>query len=252
MKTRIIIPARLASKRLPGKPLADIAGTPMILRVAEAARSAGFGEPLIAAGDQEIYHCAKDAGFDAVLTAADLPSGTDRVQAALELSGFAETTDIVVNLQGDLPMIEPKTIQAVVEVLQNTPSADIATLVAKITEKAKRDNPDVVKAVLSPLPEKETDTAIKLFRALYFTRTSAPYGQGELYHHIGIYAYRRQALEQFTKLKPSTLEKREKLEQLRALENNMQIAVGLIDQVPQGVDSPQDLEKARALFGKPS
>ncbi|MBL4617813.1 MAG: 3-deoxy-manno-octulosonate cytidylyltransferase [Robiginitomaculum sp.] len=252
MKTRIIIPARLASKRLPGKPLADIAGVPMILRVAKAARSAGFGEPLIAAGDQQIFDCAKDAGFEVVLTSPDLPSGTDRVQAALELSGFAAETDIVVNLQGDLPMIAPKTIQTVVKVLQNIPSADIATLVAKITEKAERTNADVVKAVLSPIINDDNEQSEKLFRALYFTRTAAPYGDGTLYHHIGIYAYRRKALEQFTKLKPSILEKREKLEQLRALENNMQIAVGLVDEVPQGVDNPQDLEKVRVLFGKQS
>jgi 3-deoxy-manno-octulosonate cytidylyltransferase (CMP-KDO synthetase) len=249
MKTRIIIPARLASKRLPNKPLVDIGGVPMILRVAEAARSAGFGEPLIAAGDKEILDCAKQAGFEAILTPPELPSGTDRVQVALELSGFAEETEIIVNLQSDLPMIKPKTIQAVVEVLQNIPSADIATLVAKITDEEERNNVDVVKAVLSPMMDNNNELSGKLFRALYFTRTPAPYGEGALYHHIGIYAYRRQALQQFTKLKPSTLEKREKLEQLRALENNMQIAVGLVDKVPQGVDSQQDLEKVRALFG---
>ncbi|PHR53333.1 MAG: 3-deoxy-manno-octulosonate cytidylyltransferase [Robiginitomaculum sp.] len=258
MKTRIVIPARMASTRLPGKPLADIGGVPMILRVAEVARQAGFGEPLIAAGDQEIFECARQAGFEAVLTPADLPSGTDRVHAALKIANNAQThapCDCVVNLQGDLPLIDPQLIKQVVKVLVQVPSAEIATLVAPIETEVERTNPDIVKAVLTPLYRETSQQEAgqqngQLFRALYFTRAEAPSGDGPHYQHIGIYAYRGAALDKFTNLPSGTLENRERLEQLRALENGMEIVAALVGQVPQGVDSPDDLARVRAQVGE--
>ncbi|MBL4596569.1 MAG: 3-deoxy-manno-octulosonate cytidylyltransferase [Robiginitomaculum sp.] len=252
MKTCIVIPARMASHRLPGKPLADIAGVPMVLRVAEAARAAGFGEPLIAAGDLEIADCARANGYQVVLTPAELPSGTDRVQAALALANIADDVQCVVNLQGDLPDIDPAAIRQVVAVLAKVETAAIATLVAKISTDDERNNPDVVKAILSPLATTDPNFAKRLFRAIYFTRAMAPTGPGPLYQHIGIYAYRREALDKFTALPPTPLEVREKLEQLRAIENQMQIAVGLVDQIPQGVDSPADLALIQAKFTNPA
>jgi len=240
MKTCIVIPARMASHRLPGKPLADIAGVPMVLRVAEAARAAGFGEPLIAAGDREIADCARANGYQVVLTPAELPSGTDRVQAALALANIADDVQCVVNLQGDLPDIDPAAIRQVVAVLAKVETAAIATLVAKISTDDER------------MATTDPNFAKRLFRAIYFTRAMAPTGPGPLYQHIGIYAYRREALDKFTALPPTPLEVREKLEQLRAIENQMQIAVGLVDQIPQGVDSPADLALIQAKFTNPA
>lgn len=248
MKTRIVIPARMASTRLPGKPLVDIGGTAMVLRVANVARKAGFGEPLIAAGDREIFDCATRAGYQAVLTPADLPSGTDRIQAALDLVDDAQDLDCVVNLQGDLPNIDPKLIQQVVKVLVEMPNVQIASLMAPITSQREKNDPNVVKAIVSNVGIDGPN----LFRALYFTRASAPSGTGPMFEHIGIYAYRRQALSDFTSHQPTALEKSEKLEQLRALEHGMQIGLAQVDQVPHGVDSPQDLARIRAWFGENS
>jgi len=250
MKTCIVIPARMASTRLPGKPLVDIGGVPMVLRVAEAARLAGFANPLIAAADAEIVQCATDAGVDAVLTSPDLPSGTDRVQAAVNLAGLPAEVDCIVNLQGDLPAIDPKMIKRVVQVLEDAPFANIATLVAKIETEEEKNNSNVVKAILTKFGPQGEGLQSGIFRALYFTRAAAPTGGGTMYHHIGIYAYRREALRRFTSLAPSSLERSEKLEQLRALENAMQIAAAIVDDVPVGIDSPEDLALIRAQFGE--
>ncbi|HWA91211.1 MAG TPA: 3-deoxy-manno-octulosonate cytidylyltransferase [Rhizomicrobium sp.] len=235
MKPVILIPARMASTRLPGKPLADIAGKPMIVRVWEQAVAAGVGPVVVAAAEREIADAVEAAGGRAVLTAPDLPSGSDRIHAALKNIGGGH--DVVVNLQGDLPALDPAYVRAVVEAL---PGADIATLAAGIDDPADNDNPNVVKPVVAWQGDKG--------RALYFTRVRAPYGEGPLFHHVGIYAYTREALARFVALPPSPLERREKLEQLRALEAGMTIAVARVDKVPLSVDTPEDLEKAKAWF----
>ncbi len=248
MNTCIVIPARMASTRLPGKPLADIAGVPMVLRVAMAARKAGFAEPLIAAADKEIFDCAQAAGFSAVITPPELPSGTDRVQAAINSSPLTKEADFIVNLQGDLPAIAPELIQKVVRVLERADFAQIATLIAKVTSESEKSDPDVVKAIVTALGPDGNPLQDDILRALYFTRAAAPFGDGPMYQHIGIYAYRRDALARFTSLSPSELERVEKLEQLRALENGMQIAAAVVDEVPIGVDNPEDLEQVRVGF----
>jgi 3-deoxy-manno-octulosonate cytidylyltransferase (CMP-KDO synthetase) len=238
MNPIVVSPARMASTRLPGKPLAEIAGVPMIVRVWRQAVAAHVGPVVVAAAEREIVEAIQKAGGEAVLTAPDLPSGSDRVFEALNKMGGDH--DVVVNLQGDLPALDPADIRAVVAALGG---ADIATLAAEIDDPADFDNPSVVKPVVA------WDAGGRLGRALYFTRARAPAGEGALYHHIGIYAFTRTALARFVALPPSALEKREKLEQLRALEAGMRIAVARVDAVPLSVDTPADLEKARKLLG---
>jgi 3-deoxy-manno-octulosonate cytidylyltransferase (CMP-KDO synthetase) len=242
MKPIILIPARLASTRLPNKPLADIAGQPMIVRVWQQAMAAGLGPVVVAAAEHEIASAIESAGGRCVLTDPNLPSGTDRIHAALKAVDPDGAHDVVVNLQGDLPALDPAYIKSVVEVLGPT-GADIATLAAEIDDPADYDNPSVVKPVVV------WDVTEKRGRALYFTRARAPSGDGPLFHHVGIYAFQRAALSRFVVLPPSPLEKREKLEQLRALEAGMSIAVARVDSVPLSVDTHDDLEKARKALG---
>lgn len=239
--TIVLIPARMASTRLPGKPLADIAGLPMIVQAAKRAHEAGIGRVTVAVDHEDILHAVTKAGFEAVMTMVTHQSGSDRIHEALGQADPAGRAEFIVNVQGDLPTIEPETIRASLRPLEND-ATDIATLTVEITHEAEKTNPNVVKIVGSPL----SDTRL---RALYFTRATAPYGQGPLYHHIGLYAYRRRALERFVSLRPSTLEKRESLEQLRALEAGMRIDAEIVDSVPLGVDTPADLERARAILG---
>ena len=242
MNPLIIIPARMASTRLPGKPLADIAGKPMIIRVCERARAAAIGPVLVAAAEPEIADAVIAAGFDAVLTDPDLPSGSDRVWAAAQDFDPAGAYDVLINLQGDMPTLDPVALHAVLAPLRAS-DCDIATLAAVITHAEERDDPNVVKAVLA-LPDGE-----RLGRALYFTRASAPTGDGPLWHHVGVYAYRRAALQLFVEAKPSPLEVRERLEQLRALEIGLTIGCSVLDGTPpNGVDTPADLEAARAVY----
>jgi 3-deoxy-manno-octulosonate cytidylyltransferase (CMP-KDO synthetase) len=243
MNPIVIIPARMASTRLPGKPLADIGGVPMIVRVWQQAMAAKVGPVIVAAAEREICAAIESAGGKAVITNPDLASGSDRIFEALESVDAAGTHDVVVNLQGDLPALDPSYVRAVANVLAPT-GADIATLAAEIDDPADFDNPSVVKPVVT------WDVTGQRGRALYFTRARAPSGEGPLFHHIGIYAFRREALSRFVKLPASPLEKREKLEQLRALEAGMSIAVARVDSVPLSVDTPADLQKARALIGR--
>ena len=238
--TLIVIPARMQATRLPNKPMADIHGAPMIVHVWRRALAAGCGRVLVATDSSEIVSAVRAAGGDAIMTSADHPSGSDRIFEAVSIADPDRSASIVVNLQGDLPTLDPHLVAACIAPLANA-STDIATLAAIITEPSERTNPNVVKVVGSPLgPDR--------LRALYFTRATAPSGDGVLYHHIGIYAYRRQALKRFVALPPSALEVREKLEQLRALEANMRIDVAIVDTVPLGVDTPADLDRARRLL----
>jgi 3-deoxy-manno-octulosonate cytidylyltransferase (CMP-KDO synthetase) len=241
MSPVIVIPARMASTRLPGKPLADIAGLPMIVRVWQQAVAANLGSVIVAAAEREIAEAIEKAGGIAVMTDPDLPSGSDRVFQAVERFDPDRKHGVVVNLQGDLPALDPAQVRAVADVLAVT-AADIATLAAEIEDPADCDNPSVVKPVVA------WDVTGDRGRALYFTRSRAPANEGPLYHHIGIYAYTRDALSRFVKLPPSALERREKLEQLRALEANMSIAIARVDSVPISVDTPADLEKARSII----
>jgi 3-deoxy-manno-octulosonate cytidylyltransferase (CMP-KDO synthetase) len=236
----ILIPARMASTRLPGKPLADIAGEPMIVHVWRRAVQAKLGPVWVAADSPAIADAVKGAGGAAVLTRPDHASGTDRVHEALHKLDPGGSIDIVINMQGDLPTLEPAALGAVAA-LAAEPAVDIATVAAEITSAAERDNPNVVKVVGTPV-------APSRLRALYFTRAAAPFGDGPLYHHIGVYAFRRSALDRFVALPPSPLERREKLEQLRALEAGMRIDVAIVAAVPLGIDTPEDLEKARAML----
>ena len=238
MNPIVLIPARLASTRLPDKPLADIAGEAMIVRVWRQAMAAKAGPVVVAAAEQAIVDAIAHAGGRAVLTDPELPSGTDRIFAALRSVDPKGAHDVVVNLQGDLPALDPASVRAVTDALA-AGKADMATLAAAIDDPADFDNPSVVKPVVA------WDKDGRFGRALYFTRARAPSGEGELFHHIGIYAFTRTALERFVSLPPSPLEKREKLEQLRALEAGMIIAVARVDSVPLSVDTPADLEKAR-------
>lgn len=230
MTPLIVIPARMAATRLPGKPLADIAGKPMIQWMVERAEAARLGPVVVAAGDPEIVAAVESAGGRAILTDPALPSGTDRVHAAAEAIGGGH--DVIVNLQGDMPTIAPGTIAAAVAALR--PDADIATLVSPSDDPADRDNPNVVKAIVA------ADG-----RALYFTRAAAPTGEGPIWRHVGLYVYRREALARFVAAPPSPLEVRERLEQLRALEMGMTIRAGVVADFPKGVDGPADLEAAR-------
>jgi 3-deoxy-manno-octulosonate cytidylyltransferase (CMP-KDO synthetase) len=229
----------MASMRLPGKPLADIGGIPMIVRVWARAMAAGVGPVVVAAAEDEIADAVEKAGGHAVLTHPDLPSGSDRVFAALKLVDPTGRYDTVINCQGDLPALDPAQLQAVAGALDGH---DIATLAAPITDPADRDNPAVVKAVVAWAPDG------KAGKALYFSRATVPTGPGAHFYHVGLYAYRRAALARFVELPPSPLELREKLEQLRALEAGMSIAVARVDEVPLSVDTPEDLEHARKLL----
>ncbi|WP_029009143.1 3-deoxy-manno-octulosonate cytidylyltransferase [Azospirillum halopraeferens] len=239
----IIIPARLASARLPGKPLADIAGEPMIVHVWRRAVEADIGPVVVAAAEPEIARAVEAAGGQAVLTRPDHPSGSDRIFEAVSLIDPERRYDAVVNVQGDLPTVEPAIIRTAFAALAD-PAVDIATLAVPIVREEEKTNPNVVKAVIE-LPEAATRG-----RGVYFTRTTAPWGEGPLYHHIGLYAYRRSALERFVALPPSALELREKLEQLRALAFGMRIDVAVVDALPLGVDTPADLERARDLLAR--
>jgi 3-deoxy-manno-octulosonate cytidylyltransferase (CMP-KDO synthetase) len=239
-RTLVLIPARMASTRLPGKPLADIAGLPMIVQVARRAAAAEAGRIVVAVDHVDILDAVVAAGFEAVMTRVDHQSGSDRIHEALTQADPDGRIETVINVQGDLPTIDPETIRAALRPLDN-PSTDIATLTTEIRDPEEKTNPNVVKIVGSQIGESR-------LRALYFTRATAPYGNGPLYHHIGLYAYRRKALEAFVALPPSTLEKRESLEQLRALEAGMRIDAEIVDTVPLGVDTPADLEKARAML----
>ena len=236
----VIIPARMASTRLPGKPLADIHGEPMIAHVWRRAMEADVGPVLVAADEAAIVSAIEAAGGRAILTRADHASGSDRIFEALNAFDADGRHDVIVNVQGDLPTIAASAVCAAVRPLDDD-EVDIATLATPITSALERDDPNVVKAV-------GTEVAPGRLRALYFTRASAPWGEGPLLHHIGLYAYRREALARFIALPPSSLERREKLEQLRALEAGMRIDIALVDTPPLGVDTPRDLERARQML----
>lgn len=238
--TLVIIPARMASARLPGKPLADIGGEPMVVWVARQAALAAVGRVAVATDSREIADVVEAAGFEAVMTRDDHQSGSDRVfEAAMKMDPEAKA-GVILNVQGDIPAIEPEAIRRAALPLL-TSKADLATLAVEISDEAEKINPSIVKVIGTPIGE-------GLLRALYFTRVTAPYGDGPLYHHIGLYAWRRSALQRFVSLPPSTLEKRESLEQLRALEDGMRIDVAIVDSVPLGVDTPADLERARQIL----
>jgi 3-deoxy-manno-octulosonate cytidylyltransferase (CMP-KDO synthetase) len=236
----ILIPARMASTRLPGKPLADIAGEPMIVHVLRRAQEAEVGEVVVATDAEAIATCIEKAGGRAVMTRADHASGSDRIFEALAAVDPAARCGTIVNVQGDLPTLAPADIRSAMALLSDA-QVDIGTLAAEIVRKEERDDPNVVKVVGSPV-------APNRLRALYFTRATAPAGEGPLYHHIGLYAYRRAALARFVRLPPSWLEQRERLEQLRALEAGMRIDVTIVDRAPLGVDTPEDLARARELL----
>ncbi|MCB1424328.1 MAG: 3-deoxy-manno-octulosonate cytidylyltransferase [Zhengella sp.] len=241
MNPIVLIPARMASTRLPGKPLADIAGAPMIVQVARRAAEADCGRVVVATDSADVFEGVRDAGFEAVMTGMHHQSGSDRIFEALQTLDPQGGHDVVVNLQGDLPTIDPQTVRAALKPLDDA-AVDIATLTAEITRAEERGNPNVVKVVGTPVSPTR-------LRALYFTRATAPWGEGPLYHHIGLYAYRRAALARFVSLAASVLEQRERLEQLRALEAGMRIDAEIVDTVPLGVDTPEDLERARRMLG---
>ena len=234
MSCLVVIPARLKATRLPNKPLAMIGDAPMVVQVWRRAMEAGVGDVVVAAGEAEIVAAVEAAGGKAVLTDPEHPSGSDRIWEVVSKAGPEH--DIIINLQGDVPTLEPRLLRDILKPLEN-PAVDIATLAAEIREEGEHTNPSVVKAVLA-----------ENGRALYFTRATVPANAGPRYHHIGVYAYRRAALEQFVSLPPSPLEIREKLEQLRALEAGMRIDAVVVDTVPVGVDTPEDLERARRLL----
>jgi 3-deoxy-manno-octulosonate cytidylyltransferase (CMP-KDO synthetase) len=237
----ILIPARMGSTRLPGKPLADIAGEPMIVHVMRRAAAAGIGPVAVATDSEAIAAAVEKAGGLAVMTRADHASGSDRIFEALAAADPDGRADTIVNVQGDLPTLAASDVAAAIEPL-NDAAVDIGTLAAEIQFAAEIDNPNVVKVVGTPV-------GARRLRALYFTRATAPAGEGPLYHHIGLYAYRRAALARFVRLPSSPLEQREKLEQLRALEAGMRIDVALVGSVPLGVDTPADLARAREILG---
>jgi 3-deoxy-manno-octulosonate cytidylyltransferase (CMP-KDO synthetase) len=236
----VLIPARMAATRLPGKPLLDIGGLPMIVHVLRRAEEAQIGRVAVATDTPEIAAAVKAHGGEVVMTRADHPSGSDRIYEAMTILDPEGKAEIVVNLQGDFPTISPGNIRDVLPPLAD-PAVDIATLASLIHTAEEDQAPSVVKAVGSPIGPNR-------LRALYFTRAAAPHGDGPRYHHIGLYAYRRAALERFVTLPPSALELQEKLEQLRALEAGMRIDVMIVDTVPRGVDTPADLETARRLL----
>ncbi len=240
--TLVIIPARMAATRLPDKPLKDIHGKPMIVHVLNRAIEADLGPVIVATDHPDIAAAVTNAGGTAILTRADHPSGTDRIAEALAIADPHRTHQIIVNFQGDLPTIARHVLRQTAALLDD-PAVDIGTPVALITNDAEPSAPSVVKMI-------GTQTASTRFRAFYFTRAQAPWGPGPLYHHIGLYVWRRAALERFIRLPPSPLELREKLEQLRALEAGLRIDAALVDDVPLGVDTPEDLERARLLLKK--
>lgn len=237
MSPVVVIPARMASTRLPGKPLADICGRPMIAWVIDLARRANVGPVLVAAAEAEIADAARAAGAEAALTDPELPSGSDRMHAALEAFDPQRRFDVAINLQGDMPTMRAADVACAAAALRD--DADIATLVSPSTDEAERNNPNVVKAIVA-----------ENGRCLAFTRAPAPWGEGPVLRHVGIYAYRRDALSRFVAAPPSPLEQREKLEQLRALEMGMTIRADVIEDFPKGVDSPADLETARQILAR--
>ncbi|MDO9433775.1 MAG: 3-deoxy-manno-octulosonate cytidylyltransferase [Phenylobacterium sp.] len=245
MKPIILIPARMAATRLPGKPLADINGIPMIVRVLRQAQAAAIGPVAVAAGDVEIVEAVRAAGGLAVLTDPDLPSGSDRIVAALNEIDPAGDHDVIINLQGDIPFLAPSVVEATARLLADQPSCDIATVMVAEADVAERANPDIPKVVASMAADGRSA------RALYFTR-SVLYGDAPVWLHHGVYGYRREALLRFTAAPPSPLELRERLEQLRALELGMSIWAAVIDEAPISVDNPADLERARAHARKTS
>ncbi len=237
MNPLILIPARMASTRLPDKPLAMIGDAPMIVQVWKRAVRADVGEVVVACDSEAIASAIRDVGGKAVLTDPDLPSGSDRIFQALATVDPEMNHDVIINVQGDMPLLDSAIIGRAAELLHD-PEVDIGTLAAVITDEAEKTDPSVVKVVLAGK------------RALYFSRATIPHGEGMHYHHIGIYAYHRTALETFVSLLPGELEQREKLEQLRALEHGLRIDVAVVDTVPLGVDTPEGLEKARKLYAK--
>ncbi|MEA2890056.1 MAG: 3-deoxy-manno-octulosonate cytidylyltransferase synthetase [Bradyrhizobium sp.] len=241
-RTLVLIPARMAATRLPGKPLLDIAGLPMIVHVLRRAEAANIGRVAVATDTPEIAAAVRSHGGEAVMTSADHPSGSDRIFEALGKLDPSARAEIVINLQGDFPTIRPDHIRDVLGPLDD-PAVDIATLAAEIHTEEESSNPNVVKAIGSRLSQRR-------LRALYFSRATAPWGEGPRYHHVGLYAYRREALQRFVTLPPSPLELQEKLEQLRALEAGMRIDVTIVDTVPRGVDTPADLETTRRILAK--
>ena len=240
--TMVLIPARMASTRLPGKPLADIAGLPMIVQVMHRAIEAEVGRVVVATDTKEVFDSVVSHGGEAVMTREDHVSGSDRIWEALQNIDPQASIQTIINVQGDLPTIDAASIRASLLPLANA-EVSLATLATEITLDEERTNPNVVKLIGTP-------SGKDLLRALYFSRATAPHGDGPLYHHIGLYAWRREALERFVSLPPSTLELREKLEQLRALEDGMRIDAALVDTVPLGVDTPADLERARTILSK--
>jgi 3-deoxy-manno-octulosonate cytidylyltransferase (CMP-KDO synthetase) len=241
-RTLVLIPARMASTRLPGKMLLDIAGLPMIVHVLRRAEAANIGRVAVATDTPDIAAAVKSHGGEAVMTSADHLSGSDRIYEALGKLDPSGQSEIVINLQGDFPTIRPDNIRDVLGPLDD-PAVDIATLAAEIHTDEEDSNPNVVKAIGSRLSGRR-------LRALYFSRATAPWGDGPRYHHVGLYAYRREALQRFVALPPSPLELREKLEQLRALEAGMRIDITIVDTVPRGVDTPSDLETTRRILAK--
>lgn len=239
--TLVMVPARMASTRLPGKPLADIAGLPMIVQVMKRGQEADIGRVVVATDTLAVAEAVRDHGGEAIMTREDHPSGSDRIHEALQTFDTDGVVKTIVNVQGDLPTIDPDSIRASLRPLID-PEVMLSTLATEIVVDEERDNPNVVKLVGTPSGE-------GMLRALYFTRATAPTGPGPLYHHIGLYAWRRTALERFVSLSPSALEQRERLEQLRALEDGMRVDAALVDTVPLGVDTPEDLERARAVLG---
>lgn len=246
MRPIILIPARMQATRLPGKPLADIAGQPMVVQVLNRAREAGVAPVYVACDDERIRLAVQAAGGQAIMTRPDHPSGSDRIFEALQTLDPAKEYDIVINLQGDVPTLDPNLIRAVLEPLKN-PAVDIATLACEITDEREKRDPSVVKPLLAPWREGNITGALMFCRELPGKDEGGP-----VYHHIGIYAYRRAALERFVALPPSPLEIQHKLEQLRALEAGMRIDIALVDTVPLGVDTPEHLERARAWMERKS
>lgn len=243
MQPLIVIPARMASSRLPGKPLADIGGKPMIVRVCERAREADIGPVLVAAAEAEIADAVRKESFEAVLTDPELPSGSDRVHAAAGAYDSAGVYDIIINFQGDMPTLPAAALKAALRPLTADPLCDLATLVCEITDPGERTDPNVVKVVMTGRSGDD------IRRALYFTRAEAPAGDGPLWHHVGVYAWRRAALRDFVRASPTELEQRERLEQLRALELGMRIDCAVISgPPPNGVDTPEDLAAARVIL----
>jgi 3-deoxy-manno-octulosonate cytidylyltransferase (CMP-KDO synthetase) len=238
----VVIPARMNATRLPGKPLADIHGAPMIVHVWRRAMEADVGPVWVASDDSRVVEAVASAGGKAIMTRSDHASGSDRIFEALGAVDADGAHDVVINIQGDLPTIEPSVVRACLAPLAED-GVDIATLATPITREQEKDDPNVVKVIATELDPTR-------LRALYFTRARAPWGEGRLLHHIGLYAYRRDALRRFVAAPPSPLERREKLEQLRALEAGMRIDVALVDTAPLGVDAPGDLERARAMLAR--